>query len=93
MKYDFLNMSKSKLNTALSEKQLREKLDVFVEENYSRRDDLAYSGARAEFADVLDIPPQFVSAVMSGNKKPTQPMLDKLGYEKQTVTFYTKRKG
>lgn len=91
MKYDFLGVSKAKLKTALSADQFAKTLSKYVEDNYRVNENSAYSMAQTMAAVEIGVSLGFLNNVIHGHKKPSELILDEIGYDKHVVTFYTKR--
>ncbi len=67
-------------------------LKEFMESNYKTKDSESYSGATRNAAKHWGISAPMVSYVMNHRSKPTEAMLDDIGYDEYTITFYTKRR-
>ena len=70
-------------------------VDIFksaVEDKYSYNYSGVYSGASVNAANHWNVSRAMVSQVINGKSKPTKPMLDDMGYEEHTITFYVKKR-
>ena len=92
MKYSFLPDSIKSKAEIISHDEFVTRLKAFIELKYRTSESKTHSGGKANAAWIWGVSKAMVTYVTTKKKKPTQKMLDDIGYDEHVVTLYVKRR-